>query len=388
MDVGEFLQSMTKDDIIKIMQYMYNASYKFGKDDIIIFESICHNSDSMKLYYYHNPRSNDSDDIGRRFYCFVCGVNGNIIDLLEELSGLDFNGALNVIEKATGLKLERGQRRTRGLNLGRRENTDLDFLSIHTKKKQSYKTLEVKYNDTILDCFSKEYPLEWYEEGIDPYSAEEFDIRYNSNGNQAIIPIRDIQGDLIGIRVRNFEEKAVERGFKYMPLSYRGQMYRFPTSNVMYGLYENQDRIRQSGKVFLFEGEKSILKTSSFYDGYGLSLAVYGSNLSVQHRDILLSLGVREVTICFDKEYCEQWYEDEFKDTKEQKLMFNYFKKLKKICKLLNNYFIVNIVIDFDNKLDLKDAPVDKGKEVFEELLRNKITIDDVDKDFQEYFGI
>ena len=71
MDVGEFLQSMTKDDIIKIMQYMYNASYKFGKDDIIIFESICHNSDSMKLYYYHNPRSNDSEDIGRRFYCFL-----------------------------------------------------------------------------------------------------------------------------------------------------------------------------------------------------------------------------------------------------------------------------------------------------------------------------
>ncbi len=101
-----------------------------------------------------------------------------------------------------------------------------------------------------------------------------------------------------------------------------------------------------------------------------------------------MDLGVREVVICFDKEYCEQWYEDEFKDTKEQKLMFNYFKKLKKICKLLNNYFIVNIVIDFDNKLDLKDAPVDKGKEVFEELLRNKITIDDVDKDFQEYFGI
>ena len=51
MDVSEFLQSMTKDDIIKVMQYMYNASYRFGKDDIIIFESVCHNSDSMKLYY-------------------------------------------------------------------------------------------------------------------------------------------------------------------------------------------------------------------------------------------------------------------------------------------------------------------------------------------------
>lgn len=388
MDVKEFLQSMTKEDIIKVMQRMYNASYKYGKDDCIMFESVCHNSDSKKLYYYHNPRGNDEEDIGRRFYCFVCGVNGNIIDLLGELSGLDFNSAINIIEEATGLKLERGQRRTRGLNLGRKDNTDLDFLSIHTKKKQTYKTVETKYDSSILDCFSKEYPLEWYEEGIDPYSAEEFDIRYNSNGNQAIIPVKNMQGELIGIRVRNFEEKAVERGFKYMPLQYRGQMYRFPTSNIMYGLYENQERIRQSGKVFLLEGEKSVLKCSSFYDGYGLGLAVYGSNLSIQHRDILLDLGVREVNVCFDKEYCDEWYEEKYNGTKEQILMFNYFKKLKKICKLLSNYFIVNIVIDWDNKLDLKDAPVDKGKEVFEELLKDKITIDDVDRDFKEYFGI
>ena len=68
--------------------------------------------------------------------------------------------------------------------------------------------------------------------------------------------------------------------------------------------------------------------------------------------------------------------------------MFNYFKKLKKISQMLINYFTVNIVIDWDNQLDLKDSPTDKGKEVFESLLKQKITIYDVEDDFKELFGI
>ena len=68
--------------------------------------------------------------------------------------------------------------------------------------------------------------------------------------------------------------------------------------------------------------------------------------------------------------------------------MFAYFEKLKKICKMLNSYVTVNIIIDYDNLLEMKDSPLDKGKQVFETLYRNRVTIDDVDKDFKEIFGI
>ena len=113
MDVKDFLQLMSKDDIISVMQKVYNASYKLGKDDTIMFESVCHNSESKKLYYYHNPRTNDENDIGRNFYCYVCGTSGNIIDILGEMSGLDFNSSISVIENATGLKIERGRRKAK-----------------------------------------------------------------------------------------------------------------------------------------------------------------------------------------------------------------------------------------------------------------------------------
>jgi hypothetical protein len=68
--------------------------------------------------------------------------------------------------------------------------------------------------------------------------------------------------------------------------------------------------------------------------------------------------------------------------------MFNYFKKLKKITKMLFSYFTVNIVIDFDDDLELKDSPTDKGKNTFEKLMKQKVTIVDIDKDFYELFGI
>ena len=387
MEVKDILLSLTKDNIVHIMDRMYSPSYQYGKDDVIMFEGICHGSSSKKLYYYHNPRTKEEDDIGRNFYCYVCGQHGSIIDILQDLSGLDFKSALKIIEEETGECYSR-RKKVRGLQFGSWENTDLSFLSIHTRKKQTPRQVETVYDSSVLNSFSTTYPLCWEQEGIDGYTADKFDIRYYDNGNQAIIPVRNIDAELIGIRVRNFEQRAVDGGFKYMPLTFKGVQYKFPTSNTLYGLYENQENIKATGKVFLFESEKAVMQVDSFYDGFGLGVAVYGSNFSTFHRTLLLQMGVREVTICFDKEYCEEWYNEEHNKTKNQILMFKYFKKLKKICKMLNSYFTVNIVIDFDNLLELKDAPTDKGKEVFQQLLKDKITIIDVDKDFKEYFRI
>ena len=385
MEVTDILKLLTREHIIKIMEDEYGATYKSYDNGVIAFESICHNSTSKKLYYYHEPRN--EGDIGRVFYCFVCNTSGNIIDILEQLSGYTFKEALKIVGDVVGVDTTY-RKRIRGIQRKPQENTDLKFLSIHNRKKRQPKRVEKVYDDTILDNFNLEYPQCWQEEGIDSVTADVFDIRYNPNTNQAVIPVRDIQGQLIGVRVRNFDESTVEKGYKYMPLMYRGITYTFPTSNTLYGIWENQDIIRETGKVILFESEKSVLMLDTFYDSYCFGLAVYGSNLSLAHRDMLLALKVKEITICFDKEYCAEWFDSEYDKTKEQTLMFSYFKKLKKIAKMLSSYFTVNIVIDFDNNLDLKDSPVDKGKEVFELLLKDKITIVDVDNDFYEIFGI
>ena len=380
MEVKDLLKKVREEEVIHILSELYNAHYIHDKEGNLIFESICHGSTSHKLYYYQD------EEVGK-FHCYVCGAHCNIVDLLIELEGYTFNESMRVIGECLGINTNT-YRRERGLKRINQVNTDLEFLSLHNRKKRVVRKVETIYDDKVLDNFDCVYPLCWRQEGIDGVTAEKFDIRYDYEENRAIIPVRNLNGDLIGVRVRNFNDSAVDRGFKYLPLEYQGESYRFPTSTTLYGLYENQEVIKSKRRVILFEGEKSTQIVDSFYEGNCYALSTYGTNFGVVHRDILLTLGVTEVTFAWDKEYCEEYFGESYDNTKEQKLMYGFLDKLKKACTLLHSYVTINLLIDFDDELDLKDAPVDKGKEVFESLLKKKVTIVDVEEDFKEIFGI
>lgn len=380
MEVKDLLKKVREEEVIHILSELYNAHYIHDKEGNLIFESICHGSTSHKLYYYQD------EEVGK-FHCYVCGTHCNIVDLLIELEGYTFNESMRVIGECLGINTNT-YRRERGLKRINQVNTDLEFLSLHNRKKRVVRKVETIYDDKVLDNFDCVYPLCWRQEGIDGVTAEKFDIRYDYEENRAIIPVRNLNGDLIGVRVRNFNDGAVDRGFKYLPLEYQGESYRFPTSTTLYGLYENQEVIKSKRRVILFEGEKSTQIVDSFYEGNCYALSTYGTNFGVVHRDILLTLGVTEVTFAWDKEYCEEYFGESYDNTKEQKLMYGFLDKLKKACTLLHSYVTINLLIDFDDELDLKDAPVDKGKEVFESLLKKKVTIVDVEEDFKEMFGI
>lgn len=383
MEVKDLLKKVSRDDIKHILVDMYNIDFIHDREGNILFEALCCGSQKHKLYYYEP--TND-EEVGK-FHCYRCGVHGNLVDLIEHLSGMPFQEIIQTIGKYIGVNVNT-RKRNRGLKRATEENRDMDFLAIHNRKKREVRKVETLYNDEVLDKFAEVYPLCWQEEGIDGYTADKFDFRYDHNRNRAIIPVRNIEGGLIGIRVRNFDEQTVERGFKYMPLEYQGESYRFPTSTTLYGLYENQQVIRAKRKAIIFESEKSVAIVDSYYQGECFALATYGTNFGIIHRDILLSLGVTEVTFAWDKEYCEEYYSEQYDGTKEQRLMFAYFEKLKKACKLLHSYMTVNLLIDFDDKLSMKDAPCDRGKEKFEYLMKNKITIVDVDEDFKELFNV
>lgn len=382
MEVKDILKKLTREDVKHILVDMYGVDFIHDRDGNIIFEAICCASQKHKLYYYDTSK----EEIGK-FHCYRCGTHGNIIDLIEHLSGTPFSENIKTIAKYIGVSIS-SRRNKRGFTRIEEENRDLEFLNIHNRKKHEIRRVETDYDDGVLEWFSEEYPLCWQEEGIDGYSAEKYNFRFDHNRNRAIIPVRGIEGNLIGIRVRNFETTTVERGFKYMPLDFQGLSYRFPTSTTLYGLYENQNTIRRKRKAIIFEAEKSVGIIDTFYQGECFALATYGTNFSAYHRDVLIELGVTEITFAWDKEYCEEYYDEKYDGTKEQNLMFAYFNKLKKACKLLHSYMTVNLLIDFDSKLDMKDAPCDKGKQTFEYLMKNKVTIVDVDEDFKELFHV
>lgn len=367
MDRDQLLKLYSVDDIINLMVELGSKAPQRDHQGNIIFTTVCHCGDSHKLYYYPNTQW---------FQCFSNCGSLSLYDVVSNHFGIDFKESYRMLADRKGVSLNK---RKVGLTREQVEFEDLEFLKYHLYKPKKTTTKLPSYNECVLDVFSLEYPLDWYEEGISPQVAEYFDIRYYHAQNKAIIPHRDIDGNLVGIRGRSYNRYDVENGRKYMPITVQGITYRYPMHFNLFGLYQNKDNIKRIKRVIIVESEKSVLLYASMYgQENNIVLALGGLNLSLYQRDILLSLGVEEIIFCLDKEYNEEMYDN--KDSRQFKQMINYFKKLQKMVGLFINYCSVSVVMAWDNRLQLKDSPLDKGKEVFEELLSERYLVEDVEE--------
>ena len=114
--------------------------------------------------------------------------------------------------------------------------------------------------------------------------------------------------------------------------------------------------------------EKSpLLYASMFGMENDITVACCGSNLLKNQVQLLLSLGVEEIIIAFDKQFkqigdeeCKRW----------TRLLTNIFNKYSK-------YVTISFMFDKENLLDYKDSPIDKGEEVFLELFERRFTLND-----------
>ena len=52
-----------------------------------------------------------------------------------------------------------------------------------------------------------------------------------------------------------------------------------------------------------------------------------------------------------------------------------YFNKLYSICNKYKQYYNFSFIYDREGLLGLKDSPVDRGKEVFEELFKKRVIV-------------
>ena len=91
-----------------------------------------------------------------------------------------------------------------------------------------------------------------------------------------------------------------------MVVKLNGQMYNHPLSFNLYNLNNSKDNIKALKKVIIFEGEKSSLLYASYFgEENDISVAVCGSSLITYQVKLLLSLGVEEIIIAFDKQFQE-----------------------------------------------------------------------------------
>ena len=366
IDKNAILQSLTKEDVIKIVGSLDQQDYKTGSNGELIFNtSICHGGDSWKLYYYHEANGNYPAKV---FHCYTCGDTFSIVELViraHRNKGITvtFYKALRYIANVVG-KVDDFVAAS-----GESQKIDTwDWLAPFTSKKGTgaIPTLS-EYSETYLECFCY-YPHEaWLEDNISSEVMSEFEIGYYPKDDSITIPHRDSNGRLIGVRERHLSPEDIRNYGKYTPVTVQGVTLKHQLGSTLYGLWVNKNRIKSCGKVLLVESEKSVLQVNSYFGDNSYALAVCGSNITDTQKKILLEeLGVSEVILAFDREY-----EDPHSYAAEA-----YKNKLIKKVASLVPFCKVTMLLDDKERLDLKDSPTDKGKDILLELLDEKMIVD------------
>lgn len=346
--------SLTKSDIILIMKRLGASNYE-DREEILVFPTICHNMDeddgSMKLYYYCDSHV---------FHCYTaCGENFDIFDLVKKRNNM------------AGVEESLGQIMNRILAItGKREefidapveNVIDSGLKLLIKPEKKQKVLKV-FDDKVLLSLSKIYTPEWINEGISVETQKKYGILFSISRNSIVIPHYNINNELVGIRERALDEEQIRFG-KYRPIEIDGQMYNHPLLENLYGLNITKNVVTKRKRIVLFEGEKSVMKMDSLFGtDLNCSAAFCGSQFSMSQFQIIVSkTGAQEIIFALDKE---------FETTASEKGQ-KQFNKLNNLCLTYAPFIKTSFIYDDDGLLDLKNSPIDKGRDVFNELYKNR----------------
>ena len=322
--------------------------------ETILKEVGCHTfSERQKEVRCAKPSSSNATSISvnketlkTRMYTAEETVSGDIFTLIMYFRKCSFPQSLKFVHSILGLKFtyEKIDEEQKPKSIA------LEFFKAAEKNAKANKISEPElklYDDSILHNYIMEPNIWFLREGILPHTQDKFRIGYCPEKNRVAIPIRlwnGINDEYIGVFGRTTLEDWESIGIsKYMPL------VPYPKSMNLYGLHENYADIIKTGQVVVFESEKSVLKadTMKIFN----TVAVGSHELSHEHISILISLDV-DIVIAYDKDIQEEF--------------------VIETCKRFKAMRNVSYIIDTDNLLGEKDAPIDRGMDVYFQLLEHR----------------
>lgn len=296
---------------------------------------------------FHCCVNNDSTpsltvNLSQNYYkCFSCGSGGNALSYLIKERKMHYKNAVGTILEMAG----------------RDETTPIivsDGVKFFKKMKgrvcsPQYSNPERVYkNYSEYIKYTKEAPEEWVQEGIDPKVMDLFDVRIDTDSNRIVYPLYDSNGKFIAAKGRTrFAQYKLLGIPKYMSYSKIG------ICDFFAGMEVTKPFITENKKIIITEGIKSVYKLFGW--GYKYCAAAETSSINEYQIKLLISMGLEEAIIAFDAD-----------------------KEVKKIAENLNilkSFIKVSIVTNKYNLLQNKDSPVDRGREVFEELMSNRIIL-------------
>lgn len=216
-----------------------------------------------------------------------------------------------------------------------------------------------KLKDNVMDYYLKGCWKDWLDEGISKATQIKFGVAIDLESKRVVFPIKDEDGDIVGIKGRIMRNSDDDRKYLYL-----GK--RFNNRYELFGYHLAVESIKEKQAVIVVEGEKSVMKLHQW--GMTNAVALGASEVTdVQARKIeRLGEDVR-VYICLDEGFL-------VKDSKDYEGLRNKRKNIERIVKPFQDAGRKIYWLDIsheDGVFDKKDAPVDKGKDAFVEALKN-----------------
>lgn len=375
-DKDEIKSNLTMQQVFELVAELGGEPMQ-DNDYFFVSRTICHNAagtGSHKLYYYDNTKL---------FRCYTsCGEAFDIYQLvlkIKQMSGekksywsregevfrdWELFDAVEYIAKYYGYELDDNFETEQTKTI-----EDWKILNNYERIKDISKEKQIvelqEYDDAVLKYLPRPRILPWEEEGITRDAMMNFGIAYDPCNVGIVIPHYDIDNKLIGIRERTLIKEKEKRG-KYLPAYMDGIMYRHPLSFNLYGLNMNKDNIKRFQTAIVMEGEKSVLLYESYFGRENnICVACCGNSLIAYQVNLLLDLGVKEIVVGFDKDF----------ESREEENFAKVVKNLKNIHKKYGSVVQISFLFDKENLLELKNSPIDKGKDVFLELFKRRIFI-------------
>lgn len=275
----------------------------------------------------------------QRFYDFSSGKGGNVLDFVKYYHGCDVREGLRLLKKFANID------DTTEVQVTAR----LSATSVAKQFRRRQKTERESKSSVLPHDYMDRYERNesklalWRDEGISQESMDRFLVRYDPFSDRIVYPVRNMRGDIINVCGRTLDpDYKAHKQRKYTYFKPLG------TLDTIYGFAENKEEILREKEIILFEGAKSVM----IADGWGIKNAgaILTSHLNPAQFKLLIRLGVR-VVFALDAEV----------DIRED-------ANIKKLLPYVNVEWVRNI----RNLLDDKDAPVDKGLEVFQTLYNER----------------
>lgn len=197
--------------------------------------------------------------------CFACGAKGNAKSLVRHFGGSYRDPEVDVADIYAKLDL-------------------IDSVSKTDKKATVLPESTLKRY-----AFPTDY---WDGRGFSRAIQTAFDLGYDSIENEAIIPVRNVDGGLIGVIRRRLE---VDYGPKY--LYYKG----FPRKTSLFASW----LVSKKGADHAVITEGALDSVSVWQSGYP-AVAQYGSSISREQVVLLRRLGINKVTLFYDNDRAGQ----------------------------------------------------------------------------------